>query len=108
MKWTLLCCLSLLLACARDRGAIPHQNFKNILQGTVGRTVEDENLPFRFAYSKDLKNSVQLPSGIIENHYLYEQYPGDFCAYILEIDPKTNRIVAARIEGDPAPCYIVP
>ena len=81
----------------------PHENFKEILYGTIGHSV-DNVPPYQWPQKSKLIDSKQLLNGNIENKYRHE----GTCIYFFEVDPKTRTIVGARFEGKEPDCVINP
>lgn len=81
----------------------PHENFKNIISHSVGKSIDD---PPRItaAYPQYLISSKLLPNGHLENEYRFR----GTCRYFFEIDQTTRKIVGWRFEGSESDCEIVP
>lgn len=74
-----------------------HQNFVTNLQNQVGTKLG--------LYLQGRKYSVShLPNGNVT----YKIFRGGTCYSILEVDPKTDIIVAATWEGEAQHCIIIP
>ncbi|WP_022665051.1 hypothetical protein [Desulfospira joergensenii] len=81
----------------------PHDNFKEHIYGQIGKIL-NEIPPYQAPNEKNLISSKLLPNGNIENKYKYK----GTCRYMFEIDPKTQKIIAARFEGEKTDCVINP
>jgi len=84
----------------------PRENFFEIMNATVGRDLNKIE-PYDFGYPKRAIKTNQLPNGNFENEYMLKNTIGT-CIYVFEIDPKTNKILSWRIEGDPNACIVNP
>ncbi|MBL8024467.1 MAG: hypothetical protein JNK54_09345 [Elusimicrobia bacterium] len=84
----------------------PRQNFIEHIDSKIGRDISSIK-DYEFGYRDDLIEERILPNGNLENKYLGSSHLGD-CIYIFEIDPKTNKILSWRIEGDPNACIVNP
>lgn len=85
----------------------PQENFKNILNGAIGRNVKDEeNSPGGWLYPRQPITATHLPNGNVEKKYLYMR--GRSCYFFFEINPETGIIVNARFEGKEFDCVINP
>jgi hypothetical protein len=92
----------LLMACASTHSA--HQNFKNILNATVGQYADSPSV--RGARNPETRiAAVTLPSGNVEEGYGLNQ---GACRYYFEIDKTTGRIVGWRYEGAEENCTVFP
>jgi len=82
----------------------PHENFKNIMQGTVGRSFDDYAI--RAIYPREMYEGTRsLANGNIE--YAYKGIRT--CRYFAEVDKSTRKIVAWRFEANPPEdCQINP
>lgn len=78
-----------------------HENFVTNLQGEVGLKHARQRGP---EWDKYLMERVSLPNG----NMVYKYDRGGTCRDILEVDPRTDVIVAVRWEGDPRHCIVVP
>lgn len=100
MLLTLVLLMSL-TACATDRA---HQNFKNIMQGNVGRNLDDA-----YIYRNRNRNlyvaTRPLPNGNVEEEFRGGR--GPTCRIFFEIDNKAKKIVGWRYEGTQDDCAIV-
>lgn len=74
-----------------------HQNFVTILQNKVGTKLGYFYLERKYTVSS-------LSNG----NTSYRFFHGGTCYYTLEVDPKTDIIVAATWEGDAKDCIIIP
>lgn len=93
----------LLLSVSSCGSVTPHENFKNTMSYSVGKSIDD---PPRItgAYPDALVSSKILPNGNIENQYRWR----GTCRYFFEIDQQTHKIVGWRFEGSERDCEIVP
>lgn len=92
--------LGILLGCATD----PHENFKNIMAGQVGK---DMNSPSARAARNpsNLRGTNTLPNGNLEEAYAKAN---GACRHYFEIDRATRKIVGWRYEGTRDACAIYP
>lgn len=95
--------LSALLAACSFLDA--HQNFKDIMQLDVGRSIDD---PYntRNRYRDRRVASRALPNGNTEEEF--KAGIGLKCRVFFEIDNKAAKIVGWRYEGSKEDCAIVP
>lgn len=89
-------------ACASGRA---HQNFTNIMQGNVGRSLVDP-----YVYRNRNRNlyvaTKLLPNGNEEEEFRGGR--GPTCRVFFEIDNKAQNIVGWRYTGTEEDCAIVP
>ena len=81
-----------------------HKNFVAGLQSEVGKKFGDVRGKAGFAIQEYLVDSATLANGNATYKYRYQ----GTCRYTLEVDPKTDIIVATSWEGDERDCAIVP
>jgi hypothetical protein len=83
-----------------------HKNFVAGLQSHVGKQYESvrKGKTGGWAPEEDFVSRTDLSTGNIAYKYRYQ----GTCRYTLEVDPKTDIIVAASWEGDERDCAIVP
>jgi len=84
----------------------PKINFSEMMNARIGDSL-DPSQSHQFGYKDDLLESTLLPNGNLENKYFWE-HPLGTCTYVFEINPKTNIILAWRIEGNPEGCRVNP
>jgi hypothetical protein len=80
----------------------PRENFETFKNTEIGRHVS-ELIP---GAQLGIKTRT-LDNGNVEYTYDFSNRRGP-CVYVREVDAKTNRIVAWRIEGDDSGCQIAP
>lgn len=99
--------LMLVAACFLQACAgIPHDNFKEIYGGKVGKHIDDPNL-VNGGYPAKKVRSHALTSGLVET--LYEiQNPWGRCLVFFKSNPSTGIIEAWRFEGSDKECSIPP
>ena len=92
-----------LFGCARYSAEEAHSAFVANLQGYIGRDIHDPYLP---ALKPDYELSVRtLSSGLKEYRYASDKrHVG--CVTVLQVDPKSDKIVAADYEGSSSDCSI--
>jgi len=84
--------------------AHPHENFKNIMQGTVGRSFEDPSVQ-PIAPRETYLGMLTLTNGNIE--YAFRGIRT--CRYYFEVDPATRKVVGWRFAANPPEdCQINP
>jgi hypothetical protein len=87
------------------------EHFDNNLRMTIGSPLTPyENYFNSFLYKGGLVKKRQLPNGNIENFYThtpytYKKFP-EPCIYVVEYDPKTNIVVAVRIDSGEEACIM--
>lgn len=86
-------------ACSTGRA---HQNFKNIMQGQVGRSTNDPDI-YRNRYPEFRVATKAFANGNVEEEF--NQGVRGQCRVFFEIDKFLERIVGWRYEGD---CVILP
>ena len=91
-----------LTACASERA---HQNFKNIMQLEVGKSIDYPHLT-RNEYPTRRVATRTLPNGNTEEEFRAGE--GLKCRVFFEIDNKSQKIVAWRYEGTDQICAIRP
>ena len=87
-----------LASCAVSFGD-PHEKYKELMSGNVGRPIEK----LRIWFGKPpemLVASRRLPNGNIENEYRYIRS----CRTFFEFDPKSRIVVNWRLEGPKTDC----
>ena len=80
-----------------------HENFKNMMQSNVGKSMDDPYV-YRNRYRSLLMGTRELPNGNIEEKF--NRHPR--CPVFFEIDKKARTIVGWRYEGTDHDCVIVP
>lgn len=91
--------LAFLTACGTTQSS--HQNFLNIMNGQVGRSI-DERSGWRSVDGR--VSSKVLPNGNIEEGYTQR----GVCRYFFEISQTTRKIVSWRYEGTKDECIVPP
>jgi hypothetical protein len=92
-----------LTACAAPSA---HQNFKDIMQGNVGRSLDDPYV-YRNRYrAVNYVASKPLPNGNVEEEFRGGR--GPTCRLFFEIDNQARKVVGWRYTGTEADCGIVP
>jgi hypothetical protein len=83
-----------------------HKNFVAILQSNVGMQFKSvrEGKTGGWAWDRNLVDRTELPTSNIAYKYRSQRT----CRYTLEVDPKTDIIVATSWEGNERDCAIVP
>lgn len=104
--------LILTTACATYQ-ITPRQNFDAALRDFIGRDLSKyENFPGNLSSKNKIISSRLLPSGNVENFYKLlspaQSVPPTHCIYVLEFDPRTKIVVAARIDSGHEVCAIRP
>ena len=89
-------------ACASGRS---HQNFKNIMQGNIGRDLDDPYV-YRNRNSNLRIATKALPNGNIEEEFKSGRRLK--CRVFFEVDRTTGKIVGWRYEGSEEDCAITP
>ena len=79
-----------------------HQLYVEHLQAAVGRSFSGESNGW--AQSVTLIGQSKLASG----HIAYKYRDGGTCQHTLEVDDKTDTIVAVDWQGDKRDCFIIP
>jgi hypothetical protein len=82
-----------------------HENFKEIMQGEVGKSVDNPYLT-RNQYRNRLVNTRQLANGNVEEEYKTGR--GLRCRTFFELDQKSGKVASWRYEGTKDDCAIVP
>src|SRR5437899_9568442 len=80
-----------LSACTSGSG---HENFKRSMQGQVGRSADDPNVPTN-RYPEDRGSQRVLSNGNLEQEYRF----APACKVYFEIDKATRKIIRWRYEG---------
>jgi len=91
-----------LAACASD---VAHQNFRTIMQGQVGKSV-DNPYTTRNRYPDRQLSIRQLVNGNTEEEFKTGR--GLRCRTFFEIDNQAHKVVGWRYEGSEQDCAIVP
>ena len=77
-----------------------HRRFLETLNGMVGQDItKSQNFWVR---PENKINETRLPSGLIR----YRFGSGRYCVQVFDVDPKTNKIVAASFEGSTRQCSV--
>jgi hypothetical protein len=86
----------------------PYKYFQEQLQAEVGENIADVPPPSWQVHPK-LVSKKPLPDGNIGYHYEFENYRG-VCRYVLEVDPKTRKIVGWKYAGEDKDkaCFLIP
>ena len=85
-----------------------HENYKDIMQRDVGRSIDDPNTLVYIVANYEphlLMESKILENGNVENKYRYRIRT---CRTFFEYNPETRIIVSWRFEGEENDCYITP
>ena len=80
----------------------PHDNFKQILDNSIGQSIS--NARGGWPDKEGLIDTTPLPNGHVEYRYKYLRS----CRYMFEVNPATHLIVGARFEGKDTDCVINP
>lgn len=91
-----------LTSCAAGRG---HQNFINIMQGNVGRSLDDPYIYLNRNRNLYVTSKV-LPNGNVEQEF--DGGRGPTCKVFFEIDKTERKVVGWRYEGSGEDCAITP
>jgi hypothetical protein len=89
-KFIALALCLILAACASTP---PGDAFNKQLQAEVGKSIRDPSA-MRNLYLSRLVRKKVLDNGNVEEEF----FPGDKCTFYFEIDQKTFKIVAARLD----------
>jgi hypothetical protein len=86
----------------------PYKYFEDQLQAEVGESMNDVP-PHSWQVQPKLIATEPLPDGNIGYHYEFENYRG-VCRYVLEVDPKTHKIVSWKYAGEDKEkaCFLIP
>jgi len=86
----------------------PYKYFQHQLQAEVGENI-DNVPPHSWQVRPKLVAIKPLLNGNTEYLYEFENYRG-LCRYVLEVDPKTRRIVGWKYEGEDKDkaCFLIP
>jgi hypothetical protein len=96
-----VCTLALCLLVAACAQTPPGAAFDKQLQAEVGKSARDPKA-MRFRYLSRLVRTRELANGNLEEEY----FPGDRCTFYFEIDPRTSKIVRARIDQFEKYCIV--
>lgn len=83
----------------------PHENFKHIMQGDVGRSTDDP-YAYRNRVRSWLLGTKSLPNGNIEEEFKFGRRLN--CRVYFKIDKMAGKIIGWRYEGTAQDCIIVP
>ena len=98
---TIACFISIaLISCAP---VTPHENAVLMMKDTIGKKWI-EVPPYQFPSEKDLISSKKMSNGNIEKRYKTSRK----CVEVFEIDPNTDVIVNASLEGKDTDCIAIP
>lgn len=104
------CAQSFAIAVACDIShCIPsaHENFINVINGDIGFSVQRAD--FLWNRYPDWRGEIQtLSNGNEEYQYFWDGLNKKQCIVHWEVDKRSQRIIAARFEGTPDTCYLVP
>jgi hypothetical protein len=89
---TCLACV-LCLTCIACAPAHPGEGFNKRLQLEVGKNLRDPTA-LRNRYQSRKVRTHDLANGNVEEEY----FPGDRCTFFIEVNPVSNKIVAARVD----------
>lgn len=86
----------------------PYKYFQDQLQAEVGESINDVP-PHSWQVQPKLVATEPLPNGNTEYLYEFENYRG-LCRYVLEVDPKTSKIVGWKYVGEDKDkaCFLIP
>ncbi len=98
LKFVFCSFLIMLLSCTT---ITPHENFKEHMADSVGRSLDSAN--WSKAYIKPTTVRSVL-NGNVENEYKWR----GTCRYFIEFDPRTRIIVRWRFTGSEEDCTVVP
>lgn len=98
LKFVVCSFLFMLLSCTT---ITPHENFKEHMADSVGRSLDTAN--WSRSNTKPVA-SREMPNGNIENEY---QFRGT-CKYFFEFDPQTRIIAGWRFTGSEEDCTVAP
>jgi len=87
-------------ACA---AAPQNENFRQVMQRQVGKTVDDSDF-YPALYRLRQTNSQRLPNGNFKEEYAAG--PGGKCKLAFEVTPEARRVVGWSSDGDPGDCVI--
>lgn len=90
--------LFLLLSCST---ITPHENFKEHMADSVGRSLDTANWSKPYLKPESVR---KMPNGNIENEYKWR----GACKYFFEYDPRTRIIVEWRFIGTEEDCTVSP
>lgn len=102
---TLVMCAMLITSCAIGI-SWPHENFKEIYGGNVGKNIDDPSV-LAGGYPKEKVGSRNMVNGNMEISYRLKN-PWGVCYLFYEVDPKTRVIVDWRYEGANETCVAPP
>lgn len=101
--WLVFIVISLMEASCIGAGW-PHQNFMEIYDHQVGKTIDDPS-SYIARYPQEIVGSRDLPNGNKEIEFLRS---ASECRVFFEVDPHTRKIVGWRYEGSDETCSIPP
>jgi hypothetical protein len=101
LSTTIMCFISIaLIACSP---VTPHENAVLMMKDTIGKKWTEVS-PYQFPSEKNLISSKKLSNGNVEKRYKTPRK----CVLVFEIDPNTNVIVNASLEGKDTDCIVIP